>query len=69
MFNHTGENGFHCSICELVFNRKSRLQKHIKQVHNKAEGDEKDCDICHEKFPGLEALRQHKTTHSRFSKC
>lgn len=42
MFNHTGENGFHCSICELVFNRKSRLEKHIKQVHNKA-GD-KDCD-------------------------
>lgn len=71
MFHHTGENGFHCSICELVFNRKSRLEKHVKQVHevNIKTGEEATCDICNETFSRQDALRRHKTSHSEaFSK-
>lgn len=72
MFNHTGENGFHCGVCELVFNRKSRLEKHVKQVHqtdDETAVDELICDICQETFPGKDALRRHKTSHSEaFSK-
>lgn len=68
MFNHTGENGFHCSICELVFNRKSKLEKHIKQVHSKPETDENGCDVCHKTFSGSDALRRHKATHSALRK-
>lgn len=69
MFNHTGENGFHCAICELVFNRKSRLEKHVKQMHTKTGNDEMQCDICKKSFTGQDELRRHKASHSAaFSK-
>lgn len=33
MFNHTGENGFACEICERSFSRKARLDAHMKRSH------------------------------------
>lgn len=33
MFNHTGENGFACAICERSFSRKARLDAHLKKAH------------------------------------
>ncbi|EAT46697.1 AAEL002145-PA [Aedes aegypti] len=62
MFNHTGENGFNCDQCEAVFNRKARLDEHIRFVHQKEAP--LTCEVCSKSFIRKEDLNRHLDTHS-----
>lgn len=60
MFNHTGENGFSCDQCDMSFNRKSRLEQHIKLTHR---SKDHVCNVCKLSFPSVQKLKRHEKTH------
>ena len=43
---HT-DTGFTCQICAKTFNRKDKLQEHVKRLH---EEELYKCDICEKTF-------------------
>lgn len=61
LFHHTGENGFECEECKVSFNRKVRLDEHIRYVHRKEAPME--CEICAKTFTRKEDLSRHLDTH------
>lgn len=62
MFYHTGQNGFKCQFCDKEFNRKARLQMHIRYVHEKDRPFE--CDVCLKCFTRKEDLNRHAVLHT-----
>ncbi|XP_055622687.1 gastrula zinc finger protein XlCGF7.1-like [Toxorhynchites rutilus septentrionalis] len=62
MFHHTGENGFDCDNCGMAFNRKARLDEHIRFVHNKEYPLQ--CEVCSKGFMRKEDLSRHMDSHS-----
>lgn len=55
--------GFNCEFCGKVFNRKARLQMHIRYVH---EPDVRPfpCDECDKRFTRKEDLNRHSVLHT-----
>ena len=49
---------FKCDSCEKVFHWKGRLNRHVKEVHNKAEFK---CESCEKSFSRKSSLRDHIT--------
>ena len=47
-----------CNTCKKTFNRKERLQKHIKQGCNHT-----TCKICSKKFRDGRSLQKHQSSH------
>lgn len=58
----TGENGYTCEICSKAFNRKSRLDLHVKYVHEGAKPFE--CTECNKTFVRREDMARHTVLHS-----
>lgn len=65
MFHHTGENGFRCDQCDLAFNRKSRLNAHIKSVHSSVKEEQPtfECATCLKEFPTEKKYEKHVESH------
>lgn len=57
-----GQNGFKCEMCDKTFNRKARLQMHIRYVHAKDRPFE--CKECGKKFTRKEDLNRHAVLHT-----
>lgn len=72
MFHHTGENGFPCDRCDQVFNRKSRLDAHIKLAHEKKieklETKKIEtkfiCELCEKTFVRKSEFIRHMNQHN-----
>lgn len=60
-FHHSGENGFPCTLCERVFNRKSRLEAHMNNIHDPTAAFA--CDLCNKRFKREEDLKRHQKVH------
>ena len=56
---HT-DTGFTCQICAKTFNRKDKLQEHIKRLH---EEELYKCDICEKTFADESYLKIHMDIH------
>lgn len=63
MFHHTGENGFNCSHCDMSFNRKNRLEAHLKSAHTIKEEATYKCLTCDKAFPNAKKLEKHVESH------
>lgn len=35
LFSHTGQDGFRCTVCGRLFGRKTRMEEHVRTVHEK----------------------------------
>ena len=59
-----------CKICFRTFKCKSKMIKHLRNVHSKEEKPF-ECEICNRKFQWVEAFQRHKLVHSdeRPEKC
>ncbi|GME70345.1 unnamed protein product [Ambrosiozyma monospora] len=59
---------FKCAQCDASFTRKSRLNEHIRKVH---EGRRKNytCDKCSKHLSSRENLNRHKVIHTDKYKC
>ncbi len=57
-----GENGYTCEICGKAFNRRTRLDLHVKYVHEGAKPF--DCEKCGKSFIRKEDLARHEILHS-----
>ena len=62
LFHHTGENAFECEHCGKKFNRKIRLETHVKFVHEGA--TPLGCTRCSKTFIRKEDLARHLVLHS-----
>lgn len=59
-----GENGFNCNECNMSFNRKNRLEAHLKSVHSiKEEESAFKCSTCDKAFPNSKKLEKHVESH------
>lgn len=57
-----GENGFRCETCDATFNRKTRLDLHIKFSHLGAKP--LNCKVCGKTFLRKEDLARHEILHT-----
>ena len=51
-------NMYNCESCKMTFNRRERLEKHIKKGCNRT-----TCKTCNKKFTDVGRLRQHERLH------
>ncbi|CAN7992905.1 unnamed protein product, partial [Ixodes hexagonus] len=62
LFSHTGQDGFRCAVCGRVFGRKTRMQEHVRTVHEKQRSDASNertgdkCVVCNG-APGHDTVR------------
>lgn len=63
MREHTGNQPYRCTVCDIVCNYASEYQTHM----SKHTGEKFSCTTCEKKFTTSTYLEEHTRTHT--GKC